>query len=203
VWDTLGELLRTPELIPQLQTGRVSRGVIGVQVVAVAFVIIGFAFKISAVPFHTWAPDTYEGAPTPVTAFLAVASKAAGFVALALVLGLAGSLWQMSRAVAAQKLALAERDAKGLALDREAAERRKADQERKRADQEAVTRNIDETHAVEVHDDVGAATFETLDELLFESGRRVDVHLASKGDLALVGMLFGLDVEFHCCSWLL
>ena len=46
------------------------------------FVIVGFAFKVSAVPFHTWAPDTYEGAPTPVTAFLAVASKAAGFVAL-------------------------------------------------------------------------------------------------------------------------
>ena len=55
---------------------------VGVQVVAVAFVIIGFAFKISAVPFHTWAPDTYEGAPTPVTAFLSVASKAAGFVGL-------------------------------------------------------------------------------------------------------------------------
>ena len=48
----------------------------------IVFVIIGFAFKISAVPFHTWAPDTYEGAPTPVTAFLAVASKTAGFVAL-------------------------------------------------------------------------------------------------------------------------
>ena len=46
------------------------------------FVLVGFAFKVSAVPFHTWAPDTYEGAPTPVTAFLAVASKAAGFVAL-------------------------------------------------------------------------------------------------------------------------
>ena len=42
----------------------------------------GFGFKVSAVPFHQWAPDTYEGAPTPVTAFLAVASKAAGFVAL-------------------------------------------------------------------------------------------------------------------------
>ena len=55
---------------------------VGVQVVAVAFVIIGFAFKVSAVPFHTWAPDTYEGAPTPVTAFLSVASKAAGFVGL-------------------------------------------------------------------------------------------------------------------------
>ena len=50
---------------------------VGVQVVAVAFALIGFAFKISAVPFHTWAPDTYEGAPTPVTAFLSVASKAA------------------------------------------------------------------------------------------------------------------------------
>jgi NADH-quinone oxidoreductase subunit N len=48
----------------------------------IAFVLIGFAFKVSAVPFHQWAPDTYEGAPTPVTAFLAVASKAAGFVAI-------------------------------------------------------------------------------------------------------------------------
>ncbi len=59
-------------------------GTEGVPVVTLAlvFVLIGFAFKVSAVPFHVWAPDTYEGAPTPVTAFLAVASKAAGFVAL-------------------------------------------------------------------------------------------------------------------------
>jgi NADH-quinone oxidoreductase subunit N len=48
----------------------------------ILFTVVGFAFKVSAVPFHTWAPDTYEGAPTPLTAFLAVASKAAGFVAL-------------------------------------------------------------------------------------------------------------------------
>jgi NADH-quinone oxidoreductase subunit N len=48
----------------------------------ILFVLIGFGFKVSAVPFHSWAPDTYEGAPTPVTAFLATASKAAGFVAL-------------------------------------------------------------------------------------------------------------------------
>jgi NADH-quinone oxidoreductase subunit N len=48
----------------------------------IVFVIVGFAFKVSAVPFHTWAPDTYEGAPTPVTSFLAVSSKSAGFVAL-------------------------------------------------------------------------------------------------------------------------
>ena len=50
--------------------------------VGIALTLGGFAFKISAVPFHFWTPDTYEGAPTPVTAFLSVASKAAGFVAL-------------------------------------------------------------------------------------------------------------------------
>ena len=49
---------------------------------AILFIIVGFAFKVSAVPFHAWAPDTYEGAPTPVTAFLSVASKTGGFVAL-------------------------------------------------------------------------------------------------------------------------
>ena len=49
---------------------------------AILFVIVGFAFKVSAVPFHSWAPDTYEGAPTPVTAFLSVAAKTGGFVAL-------------------------------------------------------------------------------------------------------------------------
>jgi NADH-quinone oxidoreductase subunit N len=59
---------------------------IALEVIAVAFVVAGFGFKVSAVPFHTWAPDTYEGAPTPVTAFLSVASKAAGFVALMLLI---------------------------------------------------------------------------------------------------------------------
>jgi NADH-quinone oxidoreductase subunit N len=42
-------------------------------------VVVGFGFKISAVPFHFWAPDVYEGTPTPVTGFLSTASKAAGF----------------------------------------------------------------------------------------------------------------------------
>jgi NADH-quinone oxidoreductase subunit N len=46
------------------------------------FILLGFGFKVSAVPFHSWTPDTYEGAPTPVTAWLAVGSKTAGFVAL-------------------------------------------------------------------------------------------------------------------------
>ena len=50
--------------------------------VAIFLTLVGFAFKISAVPFHFWAPDTYEGSPTPITAFLSVASKAGGFVAI-------------------------------------------------------------------------------------------------------------------------
>ncbi|MGM0818579.1 MAG: NADH-quinone oxidoreductase subunit N, partial [Actinomycetota bacterium] len=49
---------------------------------AVLFVIVGFGFKVSAVPFHFWAPDTYQGSPVPVAAFLSVASKAAGFAGL-------------------------------------------------------------------------------------------------------------------------
>ncbi len=47
--------------------------------VAAALVIVGFGFKISAVPYHFWAPDVYEGAPTPVTGLVSTASKAAGF----------------------------------------------------------------------------------------------------------------------------
>jgi len=51
-------------------------------VLSVFFIIVGFAFKISAVPFHFWAPDTYEGSPSPVAAFLSTASKIGGFVGL-------------------------------------------------------------------------------------------------------------------------
>jgi NADH-quinone oxidoreductase subunit N len=58
------------------------QGQVAIVSLGIVLVIVGFAFKVSAVPFHLWAPDTYEGAPTPVTAFLAVAAKAAGFVAL-------------------------------------------------------------------------------------------------------------------------
>lgn len=51
-------------------------------VIGIVFLVAGFGFKISAVPFQMWSPDVYEGAPTPVTAFLAVGSKAAAFAAL-------------------------------------------------------------------------------------------------------------------------
>ena len=51
-------------------------------VLAVILVVAGIGFKVAAVPFHMWAPDVYEGAPTPVTAFLSVGSKAASFAML-------------------------------------------------------------------------------------------------------------------------
>jgi NADH-quinone oxidoreductase subunit N len=49
---------------------------------SILLILAGFGFKVSAVPFHFWAPDTYEGSPIPVAAFLSVASKAAGFAGL-------------------------------------------------------------------------------------------------------------------------
>jgi len=75
----IGEALATGKSVPMIT-------------LAVVFCVAGFGFKVSAVPFHTWAPDTYEGAPTPITAFLSVSSKAAGFVALLelILIGFAG-----------------------------------------------------------------------------------------------------------------
>ncbi len=48
-------------------------------ILGIVLLVAGFGFKIAAVPFHMWVPDVYEGAPTPITAYLSVASKAAGF----------------------------------------------------------------------------------------------------------------------------
>lgn len=47
-----------------------------------ALILVGFSFKVAAVPFHMWTPDVYQGAPTPVTAFMAAGAKIAGFAAL-------------------------------------------------------------------------------------------------------------------------
>jgi NADH-quinone oxidoreductase subunit N len=69
------------------------RGVIHLQGVpqitmaaGLGLMLVGFGFKLATVPFHAWAPDVYEGAPTPVTAFMVVGPKAAGFAALLRVL---------------------------------------------------------------------------------------------------------------------
>jgi NADH-quinone oxidoreductase subunit N len=51
-----------------------------------ALLLVGFGFKVSSVPFHMWTPDVYDGAPTTVTAFMAAASKVAGFAALTRIL---------------------------------------------------------------------------------------------------------------------
>jgi NADH-quinone oxidoreductase subunit N len=51
--------------------------------IGIAFVAVGLAFKVSIAPFHQWTPDVYEGAPTPITAFMAVATKAAAFAVFA------------------------------------------------------------------------------------------------------------------------
>ncbi len=56
--------------------------------VGMAMILVGFAFKVSAVPFHMWTPDVYQGSPTPVVAFMASAVKVAGFA------GLARVFWQ-------------------------------------------------------------------------------------------------------------
>jgi NADH-quinone oxidoreductase subunit N len=68
--------------LPDIYNYVTTNGAPALLTIAIFLSLVGFAFKVSAVPFHFWAPDTYEGAPTPVTAFLSVATKAGGFVAL-------------------------------------------------------------------------------------------------------------------------
>ncbi len=53
----------------------------GLLLVGIALLLVGFGFKVAAAPFHMWAPDVYEGAPTPITAYMAAAVKAAAFAA--------------------------------------------------------------------------------------------------------------------------
>jgi len=89
----------------------------------VALLLIGFAFKVSAVPFHMWTPDAYEGAPTPVTGIMAAGVKAAGFAAILRIftveLAPALSFWQgivwwlaMLTMIVPNLIALAEDDVK-------------------------------------------------------------------------------------------
>jgi NADH-quinone oxidoreductase subunit N len=81
IWGTTGELnfTRLAAVAPQFETSRIF-------LLGVLLVLVGLGFKIAAFPFQIWAPDVYQGAPTPTTAFLAIGSKAAGFVLLLRVL---------------------------------------------------------------------------------------------------------------------
>jgi NADH-quinone oxidoreductase subunit N len=76
-------------------------GSVGLALVAGALLAVGFAFKVAAVPFHMWTPDVYQGAPTPVTAFMAAGTKVAGFAALIRVTGaaLGGVGWELQPAL--------------------------------------------------------------------------------------------------------
>ena len=77
-FDAISEALKNPEAVAYVTNtqGELSPGRCGP---ALALLIAGLGFKLAAVPFHMWAPDAYEGAPLPVTAYLAIASKAAAF----------------------------------------------------------------------------------------------------------------------------
>jgi len=69
--------VKTTLIVRFLSTGEIGPAL----VLGLIFMIAGFGFKLALVPFHMWVPDVYEGAPTPITAFLSVASKAAGIAA--------------------------------------------------------------------------------------------------------------------------
>lgn len=76
-YNVIGEALRDSEGIgPMTVTG-------------IGLLLVGFAFKVSAVPFHFWSPDVYEGAPTTITAFMSTGAKAAAFIGLIRVFGVA------------------------------------------------------------------------------------------------------------------
>jgi NADH-quinone oxidoreductase subunit N len=81
IWGTTGKINFTElaQVAPQFLDNKIF-------LIGVLFLLAGLGFKIAAVPFQIWAPDVYQGAPTPTTAFLAVGSKAAGFVLLLRVL---------------------------------------------------------------------------------------------------------------------
>ena len=78
--------------------------------VGIALIVVGMGFKLSVVPFHMWAPDAYEGAPLPVTAYLAIASKAAAFALLLRLLAEAfvpaGERWEQWQVIIAVLAAL-------------------------------------------------------------------------------------------------
>jgi NADH-quinone oxidoreductase subunit N len=72
----------------EIAAGLPGRGLDPLLLVAIVTTVIGFGFKVAAVPFHLWAPDAYEGAPTPSAAFIATGSKVASFYILAKILAL-------------------------------------------------------------------------------------------------------------------
>jgi len=86
--------------LPEIAAALAGKGLDPLLVVAIVMVVIGFGFKVAAVPFHLWAPDAYQGAPTPSAAFIASGSKVASFFIFAkiMAIGFAGKEIQGSGA---------------------------------------------------------------------------------------------------------
>ncbi|MDO8737192.1 MAG: NADH-quinone oxidoreductase subunit N [Thermoleophilia bacterium] len=95
----------------------------GPLVIAIVLVLAGFAFKVSAAPFHNWAPDVYQGSPTPAAAFLSVGPKVAGFAAIlkffTMILGSQSEIWvplmmalSVATMVVGSTMALVQKDLK-------------------------------------------------------------------------------------------
>ena len=80
VYGAVGSTNLYTGIIEFVNTNPTSEG--GLLVLGVGFLIVGLGFKVAAVPFHMWTPDAYQGAPSPVTGFMAAGSKLAGFAAL-------------------------------------------------------------------------------------------------------------------------
>lgn len=74
------------EVIKSIQLGTADMGLV---LFGAGLLLIGFSFKVAAVPFHMWTPDVYQGAPSPVTGFMSIGAKAAGFAAMIRVFTLA------------------------------------------------------------------------------------------------------------------
>lgn len=79
--------------LAEIARGLAGKGLDPLLIVAIVTTVVGFGFKVAAVPFHLWAPDAYEGAPTPSAAFIATGSKVASFFILAkvMMIGFAGA----------------------------------------------------------------------------------------------------------------
>src|SRR5205085_9176100 len=100
---------RLDELSARVASSSVHPGLM--MIVAMVLLLVGFAFKVSAVPFHMWTPDAYEAAPTPVTGFMSTGVKAAAFAAfLRVFLSAFGPLraewWPLIWAIAAVTMVL-------------------------------------------------------------------------------------------------
>ena len=96
----------------------------GVLLLGIAFLLVGLGFKVAAAPFHMWTPDVYQGSPTPVTAFMASATKAAAFAAILRIF--VGSFCALQRRLATDRVRARGAVARRRQRRRDRADRREA-----------------------------------------------------------------------------